>query len=386
MRGTRGLEHERTDSDARDGGPLNVHDFEHDLERAEEELVAPPPSRLRALIGAVVSVVAVAGCVAWALDQDAPALPDSPGDWALLLLGVLVYAGTILVRGWRWHEILRFAGVRHDRTDAYGLVTVGYMGNNVLPARGGEVLRMFLLAERSSARRREVLGSILTERMLDAGALVALFTLLTALDVADSPAGQAPAYIAAALLVVVVGAMVVYLRLRISGRLQGFADRVRPVARASRLLLTRHGAELALATAAVWLAEAVIFWLVGASLGLTISVLESALVVVLASFFALIPAAPGYVGTYDAAVLFALGALDVPGNVAVGAALLFRFVIFVPVTVAGLILMVVRYGGLRAALRRSARPAAPPASGPAAPPPSPAAGSRPGSGDARGRP
>jgi len=347
-----------------------------ELERAETELVVPPPSRRRAVAGVVVSGVAVAGCVLWARHQDKPTLPQDAGDWALLALGVGVYGLTILVRGWRWHEILRFAHVGHQRPDAYGLVTVGYMGNNVLPARGGELLRIFLLAERSSARRREVLGTILTERMLDAGALVVLFALLTALDVGGSPAGRTPAYIAGGLLVALLAAMAVYLRVRMTGRLEGFADRVRPVARASRLLLTRRGAELAVATAVVWLAESVIFWLVGASIGLAISVLESTLVVVLASFFALIPAAPGYVGTYDAAVLFALRALDVPGSAAIGAALLFRLVIFVPVTLAGLGLMFARYGGLRAALRRSAQPDALPASARAAQPESPLAGSR----------
>src|SRR4051812_4089732 len=316
-----------------------------DLERAETELIAPPPSRLRALAGVAVSVVAVAGCVLWALKQDAPAFPDGVGGWALLVLGAIVYGVTILVRGRRWHEILRFAAVRHEPKDAYGLTTVGYMGNNVLPARGGEVLRIFLLAERSSARRREVLGSILTERLLDAGALVALFAMLTALDVADSPAGRAPAFVAGGLLASGLCALAVYQRLRVAGRMERFAVRVRPIARASGLLVTRMGAALALLTGAVWLTEAVIFWLVGASLHLGVSVLESALVVVLASFFALIPAAPGYVGTYDAAVLFALHALDVPGHEAVGAALLFRFVIFVPVTIAGLVLMVARYGG-----------------------------------------
>jgi len=161
-----------------------------DLERAETELIAPPPSRLRALLGLVVSIVAVAGCVLWARKQDKPTLPQDAEDWALLALGVAVYGVTILVRGWRWREILRFADIKHEPADAYGLVTVGYMGNNVLPARGGEVLRIFLLAERSSARRREVLGSILTERMLDAGALVALFAMLTALNVGGSPAGR----------------------------------------------------------------------------------------------------------------------------------------------------------------------------------------------------
>jgi uncharacterized membrane protein YbhN (UPF0104 family) len=356
------------------------------LEQLESDVVAPPPSRLRTIVGVVISLVAVGGCILWARGQDPPRFPAGAGDWALLVLGVGIYALTMLVRGWRWHEILRFTRIRHARTDAYALTTVGYMGNNVLPARGGEVLRIFLLAERSTARRREVLGTILTERSLDAAALIALFAVLTAFNVADSPAGRAPAYIAAGGLVALIVAMIVYLRLRIRGRMQKFADRVRPVARASRLLLTRSGVELVAATAAVWLAEAVIFWLVAASLDLEVSVLESCLVVVLASFFALIPAAPGYVGTYDAAVLFALRALDVPGDVAIGAALLFRFVIFVPVTLAGLVFMVARYGGLRAALRRSGQPGAPRASAPAAESANPSAGSPRGSDGVRETP
>jgi uncharacterized membrane protein YbhN (UPF0104 family) len=82
------------------------------------------------------------------------------------------------------------------------------------------------------------------------------------------------------------------------------------------------------------------------------SVPEATFVTVLASLSALIPAGPGYVGTYDAAALFGLHALHVTGGVAVGCVIMFRFVIFVPITIGGLILMVVRYGGLRQALRR----------------------------------
>ena len=171
------------------------------------------------------------------------------------------------------------------------------------------------MAERSSARRREVLGSILTERLLDAARSVALFALLTAHGRGRrARPARAPAFIA--------GGRLVQPALRprglpaACGRGPDAGVRRPRAARGARLglLVTRAGVALAVATGAVWLAEAVIFWLVGESLGLGISVLESALVVVLASFFALIPAAPGYVGTYDAAVLFALHALDVPGN------------------------------------------------------------------------
>jgi hypothetical protein len=113
------------------------------------------------------------------------------------------------------------------------------------------------------------------------------------------------------------------------------------------------GALLAVATAVVWLLEAVVFVLVAESLGLGIDLLEALFVNVLASFFALVPAAPGYVGTFDAAVIFGLKALSITGGAAVGFALLVRFVLFVPITATGLLLMLTRYGGL-AQLRRRA--------------------------------
>jgi uncharacterized membrane protein YbhN (UPF0104 family) len=226
------------------------------------------------------------------------------------------------------------------------------MGNTVLPARGGEVLRIFLLSERSAALKREVLGSIVPERMLDAAALAVLFAGLSLADVAGAPAGRWPAVAALAVVVALVAASVVYLRLRIAGRMQSFADRVRPVAKGSRLLLSPVGIGLAFITIATWTSEGVVFWLVAQALNVSMSVPEALVVTVLASLSALIPAGPGYVGTYDAAALFALHKLGVNASDAVGAVILFRFVIFVPITVVGLLLMVGRYGGLRRALQR----------------------------------
>jgi uncharacterized protein (TIRG00374 family) len=144
--------------------------------------------------------------------------------------------------------------------------------------------------------------------------------------------------------------------MRRAGKLQGFADRVRPVVRASRPLIGRIGVELALVTALVWVLEAVCFVLVAESLDISLSVVEGLFLDVLASFFALIPAAPGYVGTFDAAVIFGLHALDIRGGVVVAFALLVRFILFVPITAAGLVLLLTRYGGL-GILRRDRRDA-----------------------------
>jgi hypothetical protein len=52
------------------------------------------------------------------------------------------------------------------------------------------------------------------------------------------------------------------------------------------------------------------------------------------------------VGTFDAAILFGLAALDVQGGLGVAFVLLVRFVLFVPITGIGVVLLLTRYGGL----------------------------------------
>jgi uncharacterized membrane protein YbhN (UPF0104 family) len=306
----------------------------------------------RDLLGAVVSLAALAGVVWWASKQDAPTFPTAPGDLFLIAVAVALYAAATLLRGLRWSAILTRSGIEHRKSDAYSLVAVGYMGNTVLPARGGEVMRVLLMGERCSGNRRQVIGSIVAERLLDVVALLVLFAGMTWLGVAGTPTGQAPAAIGAGVAAAVAVAIPVYLRLRARGRLQRFADVLRPFSRASRVLLDARGFALLLLTLAVWLSEGVIFYLVGQSLGLALSVVDGTFLVVLASFFALIPAAPGYVGTFDAALLFGLDAMHVGGGPAVAFTLLARFVLFVPVTVAGLGLALTRYGGLDRLRRR----------------------------------
>lgn len=299
-----------------------------------------------ALLGAGVSALSLGAVVWWASRQERPGFPNSAAAVGLVVAAIGMYALATLVRGWRWHAILRRAGLPHCTADAYALIPVGYMGNTVLPLRGGELLRMTLLASRSSARRRDVLGSILAERLLDATALVVLFAGMSWAGTAGAPAGQWPAAVAVAVAALTGLGMALYLRLRLRGLLEPFARVVRPFSRPTRLMLGHTGAGLLLVTVIVWLLEGCVVYLVARSLDVHLDLPGAVFVIVLASFFALVPSAPGYVDTFDAAVLFGLAALNVSGGAAVSIALLLRFVLFVPITIVGLAILVVRYGGL----------------------------------------
>jgi len=305
---------------------------------------------VRRWLGLAVSVVSLAAVVYWMLQQPAPKLPSTAAGFAWLGLSLVMTLIALAMRGWRWHRIMVLAHVPHERTDAMSLTAVAYMGNNVLPARGGEILKIGILGSRTEARRREILGTVLAERLLDAVVLAGLFVILS-LGLADSPAGPGTAALIGVGLVLGFGAMCLYLYLRRIGRFETFATTIRPVARALRLFAHPSGIPVVGLTVAIWVLEGLNLVVIAESVGLSLSLLDGVLVITLASLAAAIPAAPGFAGTYDWGMILGLKAAGIAAGAASGMLILSRFMYFVPPTVVGLIVLIGRYGGLSTARR-----------------------------------
>src|SRR5215213_8917587 len=193
---------------------------------------APLPlamNRRFAIIQALVSLVALAAVVWWASRQDSPHIPTDGGAIAWLLAAVGLYAAASLVRGERWHRILELTGVHARRVDCYALTCVGYMGNNVLPARAGEALRVVLLTDHPLV-------------VTGIGVVLALI---------------------AAAAIWVLRAHHIFERAR---------DWLRPLADAPRALLGREGVVLLAGTFVVWAFEGAVYLAVAHSLDLDFSV------------------------------------------------------------------------------------------------------------------
>jgi hypothetical protein len=293
--------------------------------------VAALAQRRLGLLNAAVSLAALAGVVWWATRQKAPHVPLRADALAALAGAVALYAVTSALRAERWHRILVRNGIDRGRAEAYRLTAVGYMGNNTLPARAGDLLRVVLVG----GSRRAALGTVVAERLLDVGALGAIFAVV----VLDRGLGFGPLpYLAAAGAAVTLIAVVA---VRLSDKL---SQAIRPVAAASRGLLSAHGAGLLALSAALWAGEASVYLVVGLATDVHLGLSGALYVVALTNLSALVPAAPGYVGTFDAAVLLALRSL---GRPALGYLLVLRFVLFVPITVAGAAVYFTRYARRR---------------------------------------
>ena len=308
------------------------------------EIDEPPRGLSRlSLIGVAISVLAVAGVVWWALRQEPPEFPDTASEWAALAGAIALYAIATLVRGERWHSLLRAEGARPARADSHRLNVVGYAANNVLPARAGDAVRIFLTAPRADTSKKAVLGTLLAERVLDIAVILTLFVVVGYGLLGEAGAGDLQ-WILLATALVIVGAVTAVVLVRRNERLHRFAA---PVLSSTLQLRGRHGLRLLVATLVVWALEAGVWMSVGAAAGFPMDPIEGCYIVALASVFALIPSGPGYAGTQDAAAITGILALGGTESQAVTYLILVRFVIAVPITVVGLGLMAARYGGLR---------------------------------------
>jgi glycosyltransferase 2 family protein len=312
-------------------------------------------NRRFALIQALVSLIALGAVIWWAAHQEAPELPSGAGDIAWLGAALGLYMVATLLRGERWHHILALARVKARRSDCYALTTVGYMGNNVLPARAGEALRVVLLSNRCDGSKRTLLGTVVAERLLDVIALATIFVVVVygVLSSTVLPTDRPLLVAGLGLVLVMLGAVGVWI-MRRHHVFERARDWLRPLADAPRALVGGAGVVLLGATFVLWATEAAVYLAVARSVDLNISASGALYLVALTNFFAALPAAPGSIGTFDAAVVFGADRLGASGSAALSYLLLLRFVLYVPITVVGFVVLVTRYGGwsrLRSAIR-----------------------------------
>jgi glycosyltransferase 2 family protein len=247
------------------------------------------------------------------------------------------------VRSERWQRLLVDEGGRPARADTYALTCVGYMGNNILPARGGDVVRTLLMAPRAHTSIRTVIGTLLAERLLDVAVLVVLFVVVGYGLLGEVGGGKVEIIllVAAGL---AIAAVIAYFAVRRNERMMAF---VAPMLSATLgLRRAHHGLLLLGMTLVIWGIEAGVWMSAGAAVGFGMDPIEGLYIVALASVFSMIPSGPAYAGTQDAAAILGIKALGGTGAQAVAYIVMLRFIIVVPITLVGLVLLAARYGGL----------------------------------------
>lgn len=126
--------------------------------------------RKKAIIGSVISlIILVAMLMVIDYHQLWTALKRAQ-YWYLVPFVAIVILSMVL-RAWRWRLIIKPLG-RVPMARLYASTMIGFMANNILPARLGEAVRAYSLGARTGISRSALFGTIIVERIYDS------FTLL----------------------------------------------------------------------------------------------------------------------------------------------------------------------------------------------------------------
>ncbi len=303
---------------------------------------------LRGALGIAVSVVAVFLVLRSVdLGQAVEALRHASPAWiGLMLVAVLLDVGA---RAARWRGLLApIAAISFRRV--LGYTYQGYLANNVLPARLGELVRSHALGEGEGVSRTTVLGTVVVERVVDTVMVVAIAAVsVLVLSVRGAMSNAVLLGLAfVTLLVIALALGVAAHRLPGAERLTAYIERWPRIVELGRRLRdglavasrprTMVGA-VALSLVA-WTASTITFLAGGQAVGIELTVAQGALIGSGVALASIVPAGPGYVGTFEFTAVAIAQGLGIDRDAAFAMALLIHATILLVTSVGGVVAIV----------------------------------------------
>jgi uncharacterized protein (TIRG00374 family) len=278
-----------------------------------------------------------------------------------------------LLRSLRWRYLLH--SVRPlPQSILFPATMIGFLANNVLPARLGELVRAHVVGRRAAISRSAALGSIVVERIFDLFTLLALFGVV--LLVSKFPGGLEK--VAGIVLLIGVLSLVVLLvwnrhpdptvrailritparaRERVASLAAGFREGLRVFDRAPHLLL------VAAISIGMWAAIVLVNLFCIRALAIRVPEAQASMVCLVAiSLVTMVPSAPGFIGTLQGAGTAALLVFGVPKEQGLAFSILYHATQWIPVNVVGAAYLVHEGLSLRQ-LSQLARPVDPGSTG-----------------------
>jgi uncharacterized protein (TIRG00374 family) len=273
--------------------------------------------------------------------------------YAWLIPGVAVYFLAVWGRTWRWHYLL--ASIQKIKLSSlFPVVVIGYMGNNIYPARAGEVLRAYVLKRREGVSISSSLATILVERVFDG--VVMLFFIFVSLPFAPMPPYLRQLVVWSSILFFgVLGGFFLIaskpdwakslyyrtiesfiparFRAKVEGILDRFMEGLGGLRRPQDVLM------IFFTSVFIWLTETTKYWFVMHGFEFHVPFYVLMLMTAVVNLATTLPSSPGYIGTFDAPGIRILVQFGVPGPIAAGYTLVLHAALWLPITLLGIFYM-----------------------------------------------
>ncbi len=265
------------------------------------------------------------------------------------LLMLIPYVLTFLVKVWRWQVLFYPDEQRTPFRILFPTLMISYVP---LPFRLGEVARGAAASARSGIPAARVYSTIFVEKVLDVLTLLLLLSIsLPFVELPDTSWRGSLILLGTGVLVLVLAMLFFVLRPELARNVVSFLCRPLPVRFGNRLLQITDNvleglAPLAIPSVAMrvgfwslatWLVNMLTVYLEMLAFNITATPATAAVLVVATNLVMVVPAAPGYVGTFEATVVGVLVAFGQPADTSQAFAIIYHFVGLVPVVVIGVV-------------------------------------------------
>ena len=300
---------------------------------------------LRGTLGIAVSVIAI-WILVHSVDIGAAVavLRTASTAWiALMLVTMTIDVGA---RGARWRALLGpIAPLPYRRV--LGYTYIGYLANDVLPARLGELYRSHALGEGEGLSRTTVLGTVVVERVVDTVMVVTIASVAVVVLSVRGVIGGAVVlgFVFVSLLIIALGLGMAAHRLPGAGRVtEVIARRPRLFELARRLreglAVASHPLTIAAAlvfSALAWAASTATFLVAGQAVDIQLTVAQGALLTSGVALVTIVPSGPGFVGTFELTVVEIAASFGIARDQAFAMGLLVHMVILATTSIGGLV-------------------------------------------------
>lgn len=280
-------------------------------------------------------------------------------DYRYLLATVLVTFISYAFRAVRWHYLVLPQKKAAPR-NLFMATIVCYMANNLLPARLGEFVRAYLLAEKENLEASAVFATLVLDRLCD-GFTVLVILVITFFTVNLPPGMESVqkglvtgGYVTLSLYLAVI-VFLTFLKRRTMATLHLTGVVLKPFpAKLSEKIIPLLGSfisgiklsankkelfALIWSSALIWSTAVWPVDLLLKAFSIHLPITASMFILVFLVFAVMVPASPGYIGTYHAACMYGLMAFNVPKEQALSVAIVMHSVNFFPVILAGFLFL-----------------------------------------------
>jgi len=305
--------------------------------------------------GLALSVFLV-GFILYTVDLSALGDAFAQADFKLVLAAVPPILLTHLIRAWRWKLLL--SGMKQIPVwTLTSATTIGAMTDMVLPARGGDLVRAWLIGRKEEVSKLACFATLLVEKVMDVGTI--LLVAIPVLILFPFP-HEHSALLGSLRVIVVLGSVLcigtlaaVFLAGSPTPFIRQLLNRIRLTLPervqergtrwganfASGLVSVReskHGTAAAFLSMLLWSSFALSNFLILEAFNLGLPAYAAFVLLIFQVLGVTLPSSPGFIGTYHGAVIGGLLLFGINTSVATSVAISMHAAFFIPFILAGL--------------------------------------------------